>query len=100
MANLLRTLLLIGLGAAELTEERVEAALDELVTRGELAEHEARVLASRWRRQREREADVERLEVLRGALDREVASLAELRALEARVDSIDRRVRDLQPVAD
>lgn len=102
MANLLRTLLLMGLGAAELTEERVEATLDELVTRGELAEREARVLASRWRRQRARDeaAVAERVEVLRGVLDHEVASLAELRALEARVESLDRRVRDLQQTSE
>lgn len=101
MANLLRTLLLMGLGAAELTEERVEAALDELVTRGELAEREARLLAGRWRRQRARDvAAAERLEALRDALDRDVASLVDLRALEARIESLDRRVRELQPVAE
>jgi polyhydroxyalkanoate synthesis regulator phasin len=44
----LRKLLLAGLGTIDLTEERARAIMDDLVSRGEMSEKEARELVSGW----------------------------------------------------
>lgn len=103
MLETLRTLMLVGLGTAELTDARVEAALKSLVERGELAEREARTLAAEWIEQvRVRRDAMERRlnDEIAAALDRQgVARLSELRALEAKVERIERRLRDVAAVS-
>ncbi len=99
MLETLRTLMLVGLGTAELTEARIEAALKALVERGDLAEREARTLAAEWiERVRVRRDEFERRmnDEIAAALDRQgVARLSELRALEAKVERLERRLRDV-----
>jgi polyhydroxyalkanoate synthesis regulator phasin len=55
MTRTLRTLLLAGLGALDLTEEKLRGAFDELIHRGELHEKDAKDLVAAWKsRARER----------------------------------------------
>lgn len=102
MLETLRTLMLVGIGAAELTEARIQAALADLVKRGELAERDARTLAAEWldrHRTRQQASDTHLAEQIATALDRhEVARLSELRALEAKVERLERRLRDVSSV--
>ena len=48
MLDLLRTVMLAGLGAVDLSEEKLRQVTDELVRRGELAADEARALAATY----------------------------------------------------
>ena len=48
MIGMLRTLMRAGLGTLDLTEERLRAAFDELVERGEITERDARDLVATW----------------------------------------------------
>ncbi len=48
MIESLRKLLLAGLGAMDLTQEKAKAVFDDLVKRGELNEPEARELFTTW----------------------------------------------------
>ena len=48
MIQTLRTLILAGLGTLDLTEEKLQTAFEELVTRGEVTEKDARDLVATW----------------------------------------------------
>ena len=50
MTRTLRTLMLAGLGALDLTEEKLRGAFNDLVHRGELHEQEASDLVAAWKR--------------------------------------------------
>jgi polyhydroxyalkanoate synthesis regulator phasin len=49
MADTLRKLLLAGLGALDLTEEKAKAIFNELVARGEISEKDAKDVISGWK---------------------------------------------------
>ena len=49
MADLLRKLLLAGLGTLDLTEEKVKAVFEDLVKRGEMNEKDAKELVASWK---------------------------------------------------
>ena len=48
MIRTLRTLMMAGLGALDLTEDRLRAAFEDLVKRGEVTEKDARDLVATW----------------------------------------------------
>ena len=48
LVQMLRTLMLAGLGTLDLTEEKLRATFDEFVQRGEVTEKEARDLIATW----------------------------------------------------
>ena len=48
MIRTLRTLMLAGLGTLDVTEEKVRAAFEDLVKRGEVTEKDARDLVASW----------------------------------------------------
>ena len=50
MLDTVRKVWLAGLGTLELTEEKLEELLRDLIKRGELTEHDARTLAEQWKR--------------------------------------------------
>jgi polyhydroxyalkanoate synthesis regulator phasin len=54
MRDAIRTLLLGAVGALDLTEDKVRAAVDELVRRGEVAVDESRTILAEWRARSER----------------------------------------------
>ncbi|MFI5178392.1 MAG: phasin family protein [Vicinamibacterales bacterium] len=57
MTRTLRTLMLAGLGALDLTEEKLHAAYDDLVHRGELHEKDAKDLAAAWKKRAQERRD-------------------------------------------
>jgi polyhydroxyalkanoate synthesis regulator phasin len=48
MIRTLRTLMMAGLGTLDLTEDRLRAAFEDLVKRGEVTEKDARDLLATW----------------------------------------------------
>ena len=99
MLNALRTLLLAGVGAVDLTDEKVRSIIDELIHRGELAADEARELATLWADEAEkrREALADRIRVaVDDALARQnVASHASVADLQARIEMLEQAVARL-----
>lgn len=94
MLETVRKAMLTGLGALDLTEEKLEAFLKDLTRRGEMTEREAREFGSEWRtRVAERREQLQR--DAREALDRafrglNVATHQDLEALAKRVDALER----------
>jgi polyhydroxyalkanoate synthesis regulator phasin len=96
MLNTVRKATLAGLGALELTEEKLQAFLADLTARGELSEQEAREYAGHWKeRFAQRQAELQR--EVREAVQRalrglDVASQRDLDALADRVTALEARV--------
>jgi polyhydroxyalkanoate synthesis regulator phasin len=95
MLDTVRKMLLAGLGTLELTEEKLEGALRDLIKRGELTEQEARSLGEEWKQrlasrrdELQREA---RAAVQRALQSLDVASRQELEALTKRVEALEGR---------
>jgi polyhydroxyalkanoate synthesis regulator phasin len=95
MLVVLRKLLLAGLGTLDLTEEKVRAIFNDLVSRGELSEKDAKELVTTWTKKageqqaklQERIADGVRKAVDAAGLVRR----ADLDALAARVADLESR---------
>ena len=95
MLDTFRKAWLAGLGTLELTEEKLEGMLRDLVGRGEVTEQEARSFVDQWKQrlaarredlQRETREAVHR--ALRGL---DVASRQEVESLAKRVDALERQ---------
>lgn len=93
MADALRKLLLAGLGALDLTEEKAKAVFNDLVSRGEISEKDAKDVISSWTKraaeQRGRlQEDVEQA-VHRAITAVGLARRSELDALKAKVERLE-----------
>lgn len=95
MIDVIKKTLLAGVGAAVITREKVEAALDEFVRQGRINAGEARQMAERIAADGRREFETmsrELEELLRERLSREDRRAQErIDALEARVAALERR---------
>jgi polyhydroxyalkanoate synthesis regulator phasin len=103
MLNTIRTLLLAGVGAVDLTEDKVRSIAAELVRRGEMAADEARDWVALWQQNAtdDRRVADQRLDA---ALDealglRNVASQNSVAALAARVARLEEILERLPSVA-
>jgi len=96
MLESLHKLLLAGLGAIDLTEEKVRAVFDDLVARGEVSEKEAREFVSHWaQRAGEQRTKIQQQvdEAVHSAMDRfGVSRRTEVEKLESRIADLERRV--------
>jgi len=98
MIELLRKTLLVGIGAATLTKEKIDGLVDELVKKGEIASKEGpklvkELLQESQNAKKELEKKVE--EATQKALRKlNLASERELKALQARVEKLERKVGD------
>lgn len=96
MIRLLRNLTLAGLGAVDLTEEKLHTLFDELVQRGEVTEKDAKDLIAAWtkRATERREAlSTQVRDIVREELARQnVPRRAELDALADHVARLERQV--------
>jgi polyhydroxyalkanoate synthesis regulator phasin len=102
MLDAIRTLLLAGVGAIDLTEEKVRSIAAELVRRGELAADEARDWIGLWERGTAARRDAkDRLEALvdEALGERNLASHESVAALDARLARLEAAVEGLQPLA-
>lgn len=99
MLDVLRTLLLAGVGAIDLTDEKMRSVIDELIRRGELAADEARELTALWaagaRDRRDAIADRVRTAVDEALARHNVASHASVVDLQARIDALEQAVARL-----
>jgi polyhydroxyalkanoate synthesis regulator phasin len=97
MLDTVRKVLLAGLGTLELTEEKLESVMRDLITRGELTEQEARALADQWKQRlaaRREELQHQTRESVQHAIRGfNVATRQELEALSKRVEALEKRAR-------
>jgi poly(hydroxyalkanoate) granule-associated protein len=96
MVDVLRKLLLAGLGTIDLTEEKAKAVFNDLVARGEMNEKDAKELVSSWAKraaeQRGRlQEDVEQ-SVQRALSAMGIARRAEVDALKAKIDELEAKL--------
>ncbi len=96
MIDVIKRTLLAGVGAAVITREKVEAALEEYVRQGKVSAAEARQMAEKIAADGRREFEAmsrELNEALRERFTREDKRAQErIEALEARVAALERRV--------
>lgn len=98
MIDLVKKGLLLGLGAAEITREKVEGFVDQLVKRGELAREE-RGSAVEQLLVGARRAQDELLQRVRGVVERTVAELglptkADMESLEERLAALEKKLEE------
>lgn len=96
MADALRKLLLAGLGAIDLTEEKAKAVFNELVARGEISEKDAKEVISEWAKRAAEhkgrlQEDVEKA-VQRTLSAVGIARQAEIDALKAKIADLEAKV--------
>lgn len=96
MIDVIKKTLLAGVGAAVITKEKAEAALDEFVRQGKISSGDARIMAEKIAEQGRREFD-ELSQVLttkvNAVLDRSESKLAErLAELENRVQVLETKL--------
>ncbi len=96
MVDTLRKLLLAGLGALDITEEKAKAVFADLVARGEMSERDAKDLIASWsKRAAERrdrlQQDVDQA-VQRAFSTIGVARQAELDALKAKIGELESKL--------
>ena len=95
MVRTLRTFMLAGLGALDVTDEKVREIVNELVERGEVAQKEARDLVATWtkRATERRTAFANQIrETVRQELKVNQVSREEFDALAALVARLERRM--------
>ena len=96
MIDLVKRGMLLGLGALDLTRERVESLVDELIRRGELAQKE-RQAAVEELLEGGRRAQDELFKRVRGVVERAVGELglptkADLAKLEERLAALEKKL--------
>ena len=96
MIDAIRRLMLAGLGTLDLTEEKLRAAFDDLVRRGEISEKDARETIADWARRanegRSRLQQQIEETIKRMSESRESPLRASIDALTARVEALERRL--------
>ena len=103
MTRTLRMLMLAGLGALDLTEEKLRETFDELVHRGELHEKDVSDLVASWKRRAAERRDAmarQMRDIVRDELRREgFARQDDLDQLAAHVARLERQVAPAEEVA-
>lgn len=97
MIDLVKKGILFGLGAADLTREKVETLVDELIQRGELARKERRTAVEELL-EGGRKAQDELFKRIRAAVERAVAELglptkADMAKIEERLAALEQKVK-------
>lgn len=107
MQKIMRELLLLGIGAAALTQERLEALVNEWVDTGDISREEGKTLIREYVNGSKRR--VERVKGSVGSLPGlsslqrtkpEYATKGEVVALERRLKRVERRLRELEKAID
>ncbi len=101
MMDVLKKTLLAGVGAAVITKEKVEAALDDFVQQGKVSAQEAKVMADKIAEQGRREFETMSHELNEKLRERFAAedkkAQARLDALEARVTALEQKASPAAP---
>ncbi len=90
-----RTILLAGIGAISLAQDEINAFLDRLVERGEMAEADARKLVREVTERRER-LERERREARATTGTGRAATRSDIEALNARIAELTRQIEELR----
>ena len=96
MVDALRKLLLAGLGALDLTEEKAKGVFNDLVARGEISENDAKELVSSWTKRAAEhrgrlQEDVEQA-VHRALSAIGIARQTEIDSLKAKIDELEAKL--------
>lgn len=93
MIDLLKKTLLAGVGAAVITKDKIEGALDDFVRQGKVNSSDARIMAEKIAEQGRKEFDE-----LAGDLNESISSLLDRKTSEnnARIAALEERVRALE----
>ena len=98
MIDTLRKLLLAGLGALDMTEEKAKAFFADLVARGELSEKDAKEVIASWSKRAAEQRDHLQKDVeqaVHGALGKMgFARQAEIDALKAKIAELEAKLGD------
>jgi polyhydroxyalkanoate synthesis regulator phasin len=96
MIDLIKKSLLVGAGAAAVTKEKIEQALDEYVSKGKLTASDAKIMADRIVEQGRREFDDACVQL--GQKLKDFTARAE-ESTSARIAALEQRVRVLEQKA-
>ncbi len=95
MIDLLKKTFFLGIGAAEVTKEKVEVLVDELIKRGEIAKEErAKIIQDFLKRAEQQEKAVMKkieVEVAKAVKKLNIASHKDLEKLEKRVAALEKK---------
>ena len=94
MIRTLRTLMLAGLGTLDITEEKLRAAFEDLVKRGEVTQQDARDLVATWTKRATERREAFRMQVrdlVRQELKMDTVTREEFDALAELVARLERR---------
>ena len=100
MSDLLRKMFLATIGAAAIAQEEIEALINRLVERGELAEQEGKKLAKEM--MEKRKAKTEKVETelsknLEGVLERmNIPSKADVEALSQKITGLSKKIDEMK----
>lgn len=98
MIDLIKKTLLAGVGAAVVTKDKIEGALDEFVRQGKVNAQDARIMADKIAEQGRKEFDELAADLnhrISGLLDRSTAETnARLAALEERVKVLEAQLQE------
>ena len=93
MIDLLKKTLLAGVGAAVITKDKIEGALDDFVRQGKVNASDARIMADKIAEQGRKEFDE-----LAGDLNEQISGLLDRKTSdhEARIAALEERIRVLE----
>ncbi|GAB5562420.1 MAG: hypothetical protein SynsKO_40670 [Synoicihabitans sp.] len=96
MIDLLKKTLLAGVGAAVITKDKIEGALDDFVRQGKVNASDARIMADKIAEQGRKEFDE-----LAGDLNDQISGLLDRKTSdhEARIAALEERIRVLEAAA-
>ena len=94
LAELLRKVMLAGIGAAALAQEEAECFIHKLIEKGELAEKDGRVLVKDLREKRKQKAEEE--------IDKRVTSLIERMKIPTKddIDALSKKIAEISTKVD
>jgi polyhydroxyalkanoate synthesis regulator phasin len=97
LAELIRKVMLAGIGAAALAQEEAEVFIQKLIEKGELAEKDGCVLMKDLREKRRHKAEEELDKRIATLIDRmKIPTKSDIEALSEKIDEIARKVDDLK----
>jgi poly(hydroxyalkanoate) granule-associated protein len=96
LAELIRKVMLAGIGAAALAQEEAEAFIHKLIEKGELAEKDGRVLMKDLREKRRQKAEEEIDKRITALIKRmNIPTKSDFEALSQKINQISQKVDDL-----
>lgn len=97
LAELLRKVMLAGIGAAALAQEEAESFIHKLIEKGELAEKDGRVLVKDLREKRKQKAEEEIDKRVTSLIERmKIPTKGDIEALSEKIAEVSKKVDDLK----